>query len=199
MPACADVFDRVGHVGDVATAGPARRCGRRRSAARTRCALKQLIGGVDRPGLRRRRRCCPSADWRWRRRERCGRLPGPGRDCSAASGLTSTRTAGSAPPPTITWPTPCTCESFCCRIDRRGVVHLRLVVGVRRQRQDHDRRVGRIDLAVGRIARQVGRQLAAGRVDGGLHVARGGVDVAVQIELQRDRRRARASWSRSSR
>ena len=28
-------------------------------------------------------------------------------------GSSSTRTAGSAPPPTVTWPTPSTCESFC--------------------------------------------------------------------------------------
>jgi hypothetical protein len=27
--------------------------------------------------------------------------------------LISTRTAGSELPPTVTWPTPCTCESFC--------------------------------------------------------------------------------------
>ena len=46
-----------------------------------------------------------------------------------------------------------------------------------------------IDLAVGRIAGQVGGQIAAGGVDGGLDVARGGVDVAVQIELQGDRGR----------
>ena len=32
-------------------------------------------------------------------------------------GFSSTRTAGSALPPTNTWPTPSTCESFCCRID----------------------------------------------------------------------------------
>ncbi len=35
----------------------------------------------------------------------------------SAVGSTSTRTAGSAPPPTLTCPTPLTCESFCCRID----------------------------------------------------------------------------------
>jgi hypothetical protein len=34
----------------------------------------------------------------------------------SASGFTSTRTAGNAPPPTITCPTPGTCESFCCRM-----------------------------------------------------------------------------------
>ena len=33
-----------------------------------------------------------------------------------ASGLSSTRTAGSELPPTVTWPTPSICESFCARI-----------------------------------------------------------------------------------
>ncbi len=31
-------------------------------------------------------------------------------------GLTSTRTAGRAPPHTNTWPTPGTWDSFCCRM-----------------------------------------------------------------------------------
>ena len=47
----------------------------------------------------------------------------------------------------------------------RGVVHLALRHRLRGQRQDHDRRVGRIDFAVGRIARQVGRQVGARGVD----------------------------------
>ena len=34
-----------------------------------------------------------------------------------AIGFTSTRTAGSAPPPTNTWPTPGTCASFCWRTE----------------------------------------------------------------------------------
>src|SRR6185312_2613451 len=58
---------------------------------------------------------------------------------------------------------------------------------LRAQRVDEDRRVGGVDLAVARAERQVGRQVAAGGVDGGLHVARGGLDVAIEIELQRDR------------
>ena len=49
------------------------------------------------------------------------------------------------------------------------------------------------------IVRQVGRQLPARGVDGGLHVARRGVDVAVEIELQRDAESSRACWWRSSR
>ena len=35
----------------------------------------------------------------------------------SAVGFRSTRTAGSAPPPTMTWPTPGTWASFCCRIE----------------------------------------------------------------------------------
>ena len=44
------------------------------------------------------------------------------------------------------------------------------------------------DFAIGRIAGQVGGQLAARGVDGCLHIAGGGIDVAVEIELQRDGR-----------
>ena len=51
-------------------------------------------------------------------------------------------------------------------------------------------RIGRIDLAVDRVAGQVGRQIAPGRIDGGLDIPGGPVDVAVQIELQDDAGRA---------
>ena len=51
-------------------------------------------------------------------------------------------------------------------------------------------RVGGVGLAVAGILRQVRRQLAARGVDGGLHVARGGIDVAIEIELESDRGRA---------
>ena len=57
---------------------------------------------------------------------------------------------------------------------------------VRVHRQDQDRRIGRVDLAVGRRRRQVLRQLTAGGVDPRLHVLRGRIDVAVEVELQRD-------------
>src|SRR5207249_8730310 len=67
-----------------------------------------------------------------------------------------------------------------------GVVHLAAVQRVGGGRGDRDRRVGRIHLAVGGIARQAGGQLAARGVDRSLHVARGAVDVAVEVELQRD-------------
>ena len=62
--------------------------------------------------------------------------------------------------------------------------------GVGLHRQDHDRRVGRVDLPIGRRRRQVLRQLARGGVDRRLHVTGGGVDVALQIELHGDLGRA---------
>jgi hypothetical protein len=58
------------------------------------------------------------------------------------------------------------------------------------ERQQHDRRVGGVDLAVARIARQIRGQLAARRVDRRLNVAGGSVDITVQLELQRDGGRA---------
>src|SRR5581483_10454386 len=57
---------------------------------------------------------------------------------------------------------------------------------VRVNRVDEDRRVGRIDLAVGGRARQILRQLAGGGIDRGLDVLRSGVYVAVEIELHGD-------------
>ena len=65
-------------------------------------------------------------------------------------------------------------------------------------RQDQDRRVGGIDLAVSGRRRQILRQLTAGGIDAGLHVLRRRVDVAVQVELQGDQAWCRADWSRSS-
>ena len=68
----------------------------------------------------------------------------------------------------------------------RRVVKAPAVVDVGGQRQDHDRRVGRIHLPPGRVARQVGGQIGAGGVDGGLDVPGGAVNVPVQGELQGD-------------
>ena len=51
-------------------------------------------------------------------------------------------------------------------------------------------RVGRIDFPISRAARQVERQIACGRVNGRLHVARGAVDIAIQVELNGDARSA---------
>ena len=61
----------------------------------------------------------------------------------------------------------------------------RQCIGGRREQQD--RRVGRVDLAVGRRRGQVLRQLAARGVDGALHVVGGAVDAAVEVELDGDR------------
>ena len=52
---------------------------------------------------------------------------------------------------------------------------------------DHeDRRIGGIHFTVVGIARQIRRQVSARRIDGRLHVSRGGIDIAVQVELQGD-------------
>ena len=57
---------------------------------------------------------------------------------------------------------------------------------VRGQSEDKDRRVRRIDLTVGRRRREVLRQLPARRIDRRLDILRRAVDVARQIELDRD-------------
>ena len=109
---------------------------------------------------------------------------------NSALGFSSTRTAGSELPPICTWPTPLTCESFC---DRMVSAASYSWPGVRvrgGEGEDQDRRVGRIHLAVGRVAAQRGRQVGARRVDRRLDVARRAVDVAVEAELQRDVRRS---------
>ena len=53
-----------------------------------------------------------------------------------------------------------------------------------------DRLIGGVDLGEGRRRRHALRQQARGLGDGGLHVDGGAVEAAVQIELQRDLRRA---------
>ena len=70
----------------------------------------------------------------------------------------------------------------------RGVVHAAHGNGVRSERQDHDGRIRGIDLAVGGRVGQVGGKLSGRSVDGRLHVARGSIDIAAQIELQGDGR-----------
>ncbi len=71
-----------------------------------------------------------------------------------------------------------------------GVVDLAGRAGVGSQRQDDHRLGGRVHLAVGRVAVQRGRQVDAGGVDPGLHLAGRGVDVLREVELQADPRRA---------
>ena len=58
----------------------------------------------------------------------------------------------------------------------------------RRERERHDRRVGRVDLVVDRRARQVGRQERGRRVDRRLHFLLGDVEWKREAELQRDHR-----------
>ena len=70
----------------------------------------------------------------------------------------------------------------------RGVVELAAGQRLGGQRQDQDRRVRRIHFPVCRVGLEAGRQVGVRRVDRGLHVAGGAVDVAVEAELQRDAR-----------
>src|SRR6266403_3817886 len=63
-------------------------------------------------------------------------------------------------------------------VDLRG----RNVFGT--QRQQHDRGIGRIDLSVAGLTGKIGRKLAAGGINGGLNVARGSIDVAVEVKLE---------------
>ena len=70
------------------------------------------------------------------------------------------------------------------------VVHLRLGGRVRGQSQDEDGRIGGIDLMPGGVGGQIGGQLSASGVDGGLHIARGAIDIAVDVENQDDEGRA---------
>ena len=72
-------------------------------------------------------------------------------------------------------------------INQRG----RNIVGGQREHQD--RRVGWINLAIVWLAGHVRRELAASRVDGSLNVARCGVDVTIEIELQSDAGVAKAA------
>ena len=64
------------------------------------------------------------------------------------------------------------------------IIHLTARLGLRRHGEDKDRRVGRIDLAIGRIGGQIGGQIGARCVDRRLDVARGAVDVAADVELE---------------
>ncbi|MET3788811.1 hypothetical protein ABIC24_006438 [Methylobacterium radiotolerans] len=71
-----------------------------------------------------------------------------------------------------------------------GIVDLAAGQGLRGHAEDDDRRVGGVELPVGRVLPERGRQVGAGRVDGGLDVAGRAVDVAVQAEQQHDPGRA---------
>ncbi len=73
-------------------------------------------------------------------------------------------------------------------LDDRGrcVVQVGAVVFVRGESEDHDRRIGRIDLAIRRVGGKVGRQERSCGIDTCLHIARGEIDVTAEVELQRD-------------
>ena len=160
--------------------------------------VEQLIVGVERTATGARSRDCPSAGRPSLPPARCARPRGRCRARRAPSGLTWTRTAYCCWPAIRPATRRCTVDSR-LRQDRVGVIvdlvdrHRVGMDGV-----DQDRAVGRIDLLVGRRVRQVLGQQAAGRVDRGLHVLRRAVDVARQVELQRDRGRAERRSSRSS-
>jgi hypothetical protein len=74
---------------------------------------------------------------------------------------------------------------------RGGVIELGGHQRIRRQGVDQDRRRGRIELAVGGIAPQIGRQVGARCIDCRLHVTCGAVDVAIDVELKIDASRTK--------
>src|SRR6202011_543859 len=74
-----------------------------------------------------------------------------------------------------------------------GVINLRWRNIFGRKRKQQDRRVSRIGLAIIWLAGQISGKLAARRVDGRLHITGGDIDVAIQVELQRDSRGAQAA------
>ncbi len=76
------------------------------------------------------------------------------------------------------------------------IVELSRRVGRRRHGDDHDRRVGWINLMIGRILTQAGRQVDARGDDRRLNVARCAVDVAVEAELKGDAGRAERALRR---
>ena len=61
-------------------------------------------------------------------------------------------------------------------------------------RHDQDRRVGGVHFLIGRRRGQILREKRAGGRDCCLHVARGAVDVAIEVELQRNDRRAERAY-----
>ena len=70
---------------------------------------------------------------------------------------------------------------------RRLVIERRLVVLIRCEAQNQNRRIRGIHFAIRRVGGQVCRQVSTRRVDRRLHVSRGAVDIAAQIELESDR------------
>ncbi len=100
-----------------------------------------------------------------------------------------------------TSPTPVApASSDCCRTVAGGVVQLAGGQRFRREREDHDRRVGGIDLAIGRIrcAGVAGRSARAALIAACTSRAAPSM-LRFEVELQRDARRAEPNSSRSSR
>ena len=142
---------------------------------------EQLIRGVDR--VISRARDCPFGRFAFAAFSAVRTVSSPIPSLFSSVGLTSTRTAGCDDPHTKTCPTPWTCATFCARTESAasyicGTVIVSEVNAIRMGAS------AGFDLAIARIAGQVCGKLAASRIDGSLHIARGCIDIAVQIELQ---------------
>ena len=129
--------------------GPAPRCGKRRSAAHIPWPFiaghwsqlpSDVASGKHRPWLH----------WRWRL-EACARVEADAIVLSCVGFARCARRAASCPRP-IPGRRLRTCEIFCARSVEPASYIWPWRSIVRRHRNDHDRRVGRIDLAIGGIA-----------------------------------------------
>ena len=175
---------------------PAGRCGRRRSSGRN-------AGGVRSAGRRLRRRTSGRA----RRACRSGRFDVAAAMADATSSMPMPRAAScarievdraprtSARRRSAPAPRPSRVEMRCATSISAYSLISRQRQRRRGQRQEQDREVGRIDLLERGRRRHVRRQRRAASRDGGLHVLRGRVDVAIELELQRDRRAAERACS----
>ena len=72
---------------------------------------------------------------------------------------------------------------------RGQLIHLRLGVNLRDQRQEHDGRVGGVDLTVRGVVGKCWGQLASSRVDRRLNFSCRSIHIAVEFELKGDRGR----------
>ena len=83
-----------------------------------------------------------------------------------------------------------------CKFDVCVVVHFCERHRIRGRREDHNRAVGRIDLAIDRRRRKVGRKLPPSGIDCRLNIVGSAVDIAVEIELHDDGCNAEAAGRR---
>ena len=133
-----------------------------------------------------RRRARPSGPRHWRRRSPGGRPRGRCRRRRAAPDRPGCAPpAGCRPAPRRGRRRPTSASRCAISVSARSLSSRSAMVS-RGQRQRDDRRVRRVHLGVGRRIGKVARQRRARGVDRGLHVLRGAVDVAAEIELQRD-------------